>query len=40
MELQSLIEKSEPSVVSGWLPEMGARMQGFDDICLSVARGT
>lgn len=38
MELSSLIEESEPSGVAGWLPEVEARMQGFDDTCLWVAR--
>ena len=37
-ELQSLIEKSEPSEVVDWLPEVGARMKGFDDTCLWAAR--
>jgi len=39
-ELQSLIEKSEPSEVADWLPEVGARMQIFDDTCLYAARST
>jgi hypothetical protein len=37
-ELQSMIQKSEPSEVIAWLPEVGARMQGFDDTCLWAAR--
>lgn len=40
VELQSLIEKSEPSEVADWLPEVGARMQGFDDTCLWAARNS
>lgn len=39
-ELQSLIEKSEPNEVADWLPEVGARMQLFDDTCLYAARST
>jgi hypothetical protein len=39
-ELESLIEKSKPSEVADWLPEVGARMQIFDDTCLYAARST
>jgi hypothetical protein len=38
VELESLIERSEPSEVADWLPEAGARMQGMDDTCLFAAR--
>lgn len=38
VELQSLLEKSAPDEVAYWLPEVGARMQGVDDTCLSAAR--
>lgn len=40
VELQTLTERSEPSEVADWLPEVSARMQGFDDTCLSTARST
>jgi hypothetical protein len=40
VELQSLIEQSEPSELANWLPEVGARMQNFDDTCLWAARST
>ena len=40
VELQSLIAKTEPNEVAGWLPEMNARMQNVDDTCLWAARSS
>lgn len=37
-ELQRLIESSEPSEVKDWLPELSARFQNVDDLCLAAAR--
>ncbi|WP_395695523.1 hypothetical protein [Nocardioides sp.] len=40
VELGSLIETSDPRDVADWHPEIGVRMQNFDDTCQWVARRT
>jgi hypothetical protein len=37
-DLQKLIEGGDPEEVANWLPEVGARFQNVDDVCLSAAR--
>ena len=37
-ELLDLIEHERPGFVADWLPELEARFQNVDDVCLSAAR--
>jgi hypothetical protein len=37
-ELRNLIEYGSPSELMFWLPEMSARFQNVDDVCLAAAR--
>lgn len=40
VELQQLIDHGKPTEVSTWIPEMDARLQGVDDVCLTAARSS
>jgi hypothetical protein len=40
VELQQLIDHGKPAEVSTWIPEMDARLQGVDDVCLMAARSS
>lgn len=37
-ELRALLEDAAPAEVAQWLPEVAARLQNVDDVCLSAAR--
>jgi hypothetical protein len=37
-DMQKLIEDGDPEEVANWLPEIDARFQNVDDVCLAAAR--
>lgn len=37
-EFQGLLDGDEPAEVARWLPELAARFQNVDDVCLTAAR--
>ena len=40
IELQALLEDADPAELGNWLPEVAARFQNLDDVCLSAARSS
>jgi alkanesulfonate monooxygenase SsuD/methylene tetrahydromethanopterin reductase-like flavin-dependent oxidoreductase (luciferase family) len=38
-DMRKLIEAGDPKEVADWLPEVAARFQNVDDVCLFAARG-